>query len=150
MPSTIRPATTADLSLIQAIAQAAYAPYITRIGREPAPMLEDYASLIQAGHVQVLSDEEEVVGFIVLFPAQEALLLDNLAVTPGAQGHGYGRQLLDFAEQRALATGHSCIRLYTHETMSENIALYARRGYAETHRAEEEGLRRVYMSKALD
>ena len=33
--------------------------------------------------------------------------------------------------------------------MTENIALYSRIGYVETHRAEENGLRRVYMSKRL-
>ncbi|AZD93656.1 acetyltransferase, GNAT family [Pseudomonas chlororaphis subsp. aureofaciens] len=34
--------------------------------------------------------------------------------------------------------------------MSENIALYTRRGHTKTHRAEEQGLRQAYMSKALD
>ena len=33
--------------------------------------------------------------------------------------------------------------------MTENIALYSRIGYVETHRAEEKGLRRVYMTKSL-
>ncbi len=33
--------------------------------------------------------------------------------------------------------------------MTENISLYSRIGYEETHRAEEKGLRRVYMVKAL-
>ena len=33
--------------------------------------------------------------------------------------------------------------------MTENIALYSRIGYAETHRIEEKGLRRVYMAKPL-
>jgi hypothetical protein len=33
--------------------------------------------------------------------------------------------------------------------MTENIALYTRKGYVETHRAEENGLRRVYMQKDL-
>lgn len=150
MPAIIRQADSADLSQINAIAQAAYAPYIERIGREPAPMLEDYARLLGNGDVQVLVDADRVLGFIVLFAAQEALLLDNLAISPQAQGLGYGRQLLDFAEQRALAGGHRCIRLYTNEHMTENIALYTRRGYVQTHRAEDHGLRRVYMSKALD
>ncbi|AIC21123.1 acetyltransferase [Pseudomonas chlororaphis] len=34
--------------------------------------------------------------------------------------------------------------------MSENIALYTRRGHTKSHRAEEHGLRQAYMSKALD
>jgi hypothetical protein len=41
------------------------------------------------------------------------------------------------------------VRLYTNEAMTENIALYSRIGFMETHRAEERGLRRVYMIKTL-
>ncbi|AZD74418.1 acetyltransferase, GNAT family [Pseudomonas chlororaphis subsp. aurantiaca] len=73
--------------------------------------------------------------------------------SPGHRGRpepDRGRQWPDFAERQALAVGHSCIRLYTHEAMSENIALYTRRGYTKSHRAEEHRLRQVYMSKALD
>jgi hypothetical protein len=33
--------------------------------------------------------------------------------------------------------------------MVENIAMYSRNGYIETHRAEEKGVRRVYMAKLL-
>jgi len=41
------------------------------------------------------------------------------------------------------------IRLYAHEMMVENIARYRGLGYVETHRAEENGLRRVFMRKPL-
>ncbi|CRM20511.1 acetyltransferase [Pseudomonas salomonii] len=33
--------------------------------------------------------------------------------------------------------------------MTEDLALYSRRGYLHTHRAEEHGLRRLYMIKHL-
>lgn len=39
--------------------------------------------------------------------------------------------------------------LYTHALMHENIAWYARNGYAETARVREKGFDRVYMRKAL-
>ena len=45
--------------------------------------------------------------------------------------------------------GYATVRLYTNEAMTENIKLYAKIGYAETHRAEEKGLRRVYMAKTV-
>lgn len=77
------------------------------------------------------------------------MLLDNVAVDPIRQGSGVGRKLLAFAEQAALKAGYRSIRLYTNEAMTENIALYARIGYVETHRGEEKGLRRVYMTKQL-
>jgi ribosomal protein S18 acetylase RimI-like enzyme len=56
---------------------------------------------------------------------------------------------LEFAEQAAIKAGYRSIQLYTNEAMTENIALYSRIGYVETHRGEEKGLRRVYMTKQL-
>jgi ribosomal protein S18 acetylase RimI-like enzyme len=149
MQPIIRPATLEDTALIEAIVQAAYSPYIERIGRKPGPMLDDYASQVLARRVHVIENDVAVVGFVVLINTEEYLLLDNLAVSPRAQGRGYGRQLLEFAEFQAVESDYASIRLYTHETMSENIAMYARRGFVETHRVEENGLRRVYMSKSL-
>ena len=145
----MRPATAADVAAIEAIAQAAYSPYIERIGRKPGPMLEDYRQWVQAGGVHVLENAGRVQGFIILLDDGNALLLDNLAIAPDAQGLGFGRLLRDFAEHQALDAGFMAIRLYTNEAMTENITLYTRRGYVETHRAEEHGLRRVYMTKQL-
>lgn len=146
MPTHIRPATVDDIAVIEAIVHAAYSPYIQRIGRKPGPMLDDYRQQVAAERVHVLESAGQVRGFVVLIHHDEYLLLDNLAVDPGAQGLGYGRLLLGFAERQAR---HGSIRLYTNEAMTENIALYTRKGYVETHRAEENGLRRVYMQKDL-
>ncbi len=145
----LRPATADDVAAIEAIVEAAYSPYIERIGRRPGPMLEDYHQRVNAGGVHVLDNGGRVQGFIILVDTDTGLLLDNLAVAPHAQGLGLGRVLMDFAERQALDAGYTAIRLYTNEAMSENLALYTRRGYQETHRAEEHGLRRVYMSKHL-
>ncbi|MFJ2411980.1 GNAT family N-acetyltransferase [Pseudomonas sp. NPDC087814] len=146
MPTHIRPATVDDIAAIEAIVHAAYSPYIQRIGRKPGPMLDDYRQQVAAERVHVLESAGQVRGFVVLIHHDEYLLLDNLAVDPGVQGLGYGRLLLGFAEGQAR---HGSIRLYTNEAMTENIALYTRKGYVETHRAEENGLRRVYMQKDL-
>ncbi|WP_426134636.1 GNAT family N-acetyltransferase [Pseudomonas sp. PWP3-1b2] len=149
MPTSIRVATAGDVASIEAIVEAAYTPYIERIGRKPGPMLEDYRQLVEAGSVSVLDNMGKVQGFIILLDSDGALLLDNLAVAPDAQGLGLGRLLMDFAEQRAIHLGYAAVRLYTNEAMTENLTLYARRGYIETHRAEAHGLRRVYMTKGL-
>ncbi|RON38129.1 GNAT family N-acetyltransferase [Pseudomonas frederiksbergensis] len=149
MSLLIRPATLEDIAQIEAIVEAAYSPYIERIGRKPAPMLDDYASQVLARRVHVLAQEKTLSGFVVLIDTEEYLLLDNIAVNPAVMGQGFGRQLLDFAERHALDAGYPSIRLYTNEAMRENIALYLRRGYVETHRVEENGLRRVHMRKAL-
>jgi ribosomal protein S18 acetylase RimI-like enzyme len=138
-----------DRPAIEAIVKDSYAPYISRIGREPGPMLDDYEALIREERVHVLVDEDVIQGLVVLIPDDRAMLLDNVAVSPGAQGLGYGRKLLEFAERSALAAHCESIRLYTNEAMIENIALYSRIGFVETHRATEMGLRRVHMRKQL-
>ena len=65
------------------------------------------------------------------------------------QGEGIGRDLLAFAEDEARRRGCAELRLLTNERMARNIALYARLGYVETDRREDEGFRRVFMAKRL-
>jgi GNAT superfamily N-acetyltransferase len=149
MNQVIRLAVYEDRPAVEAIVQAAYARYVPRIGREPGPMLDDYAARIRAKQVHVLESEGVVQGILVLVPQERSMLLDNIAVSPEVQGQGQGRALLAFAERAALGAGYESIQLYTNEAMVENIALYARIGFVETHRIEEKGLRRVYMAKAL-
>lgn len=149
MTHDLRKAVGADRPAVEAIVAAAYAPYIPRIGRKPGPMLDDYDALIREGCVHVIVSGGLVQGILVLRPEQDAMLLENVAVSPVAQGRGYGRILLDFAERTAAAAGFPAIRLYTNEAMTENVALYARLGYVETHRGVANGFRRVYMTKAL-
>jgi ribosomal protein S18 acetylase RimI-like enzyme len=145
-----RPAVLADRQAIEEIVRQAYSPYIRRIGRQPGPMLDDYQGLIGNGRAYVLERGGVIQGVLVLVPEQDAMLLDNVAVAPSVKGTGIGRSLLEYAERSAKAAGYRFIRLYTHETMTENIALYSRIGYTETHRAEEKGLKRVFMVKQLD
>jgi ribosomal protein S18 acetylase RimI-like enzyme len=149
MQPDIRIAGRNDISAVEAVINAAYSHYVVRIGRKPAPMLDDYAALIREEKVHVIEYEGAIRGVLVLIPETEALLLDNVAIAPAAQGLGLGRKLLEFAERAAKEAGYRSIRLYTNEAMTEYIALYARIGYRETHRSEEKGLRRVYMTKPL-
>ncbi len=149
MTVSIRLAAPADRSVVETIVADAYRGYIARIGREPGPMLDDYAAQIEQGRVYLLEQGGAIQGLVVLIPEDGAMLLDNVAVRPDAQGRGFGRVLVEFAQQQAIAAGHPTLRLYTHERMVENIALYRRLGFVETHRAEEKGLRRVFMSKRL-
>ena len=156
MPSTpatslhrIRQATTADLAAIERIVHDAYCHYIDRIGATPGPMRDDYRQRISQGQTQVLEDDAGVQAVLVLVREPDCLLLDNVAVSPAAQGKGYGRELMQWAEIQARQAGYRQIRLYTQESMTENIGIYQRYGYVETHRAEEIGLKRVFMAKSL-
>jgi GNAT superfamily N-acetyltransferase len=142
----IRLADAADHAAIVALVHEAYAVYVPRIGRPPAPMLEDYGALIAEGRVHVLEDETSIA---VLIPEAHAMLLDNVAVKVAAQGRGYGHALIAFAEATARAADYATIRLITNERMTENLAHYPSLGYVETHRNEEDGLRRVHFAKQL-
>jgi GNAT superfamily N-acetyltransferase len=148
-PATIRPARAADLPAVRAVVDAAYTIYLPRLGKPPGPMLDDHAARIGSGRLWVLEAAEGVVGVLVVLERDDHLLMDNVAVLPAHQGRGLGRMLVAFAEAEARRCGHPELRLYTHELMVENIAFYGRLGFAENHRAEEKGYRRVYMSKVV-
>jgi ribosomal protein S18 acetylase RimI-like enzyme len=138
-----------DASVVRDVVHAAYSHYISRIGKPPSPMLDDYARRIADGQTWVIEDAGRIVGVLVLEEMQSGFLLDNVAVLPGSQGKGHGRALVEFAEAEARRRGYDAIHLYTHALMTENIALYCRLGFLETHRVSERGYDRVYMTKHL-
>jgi ribosomal protein S18 acetylase RimI-like enzyme len=148
---SVRPAEPEDAAAVRDLVRASYSKYVERIGKEPAPMLEDYAALIRAGEVWVLAGEAggEVLGVLVMRPAGDHLFVDNVAVAPRHQGRGLGRELMAFAEERARRDGLPEIRLYTNEKMLENLAVYAKLGFEETGRRLDGGYRRVFMRKRL-
>jgi GNAT superfamily N-acetyltransferase len=145
----IRPAPPSEADTLRDVVHAAYRHYIPRIGKPPGPMLDDYAARIADGQAWVLEDAGRITGILVLEETAEGFLLDNIAILPEGQGKGYGRALIEFAEAEARRRGFAEIRLYTHEMMTENIALYTRIGFVETHRVSEKGYDRVYMTKQL-
>jgi ribosomal protein S18 acetylase RimI-like enzyme len=151
----IRKATEGDFARIVAIARAAYSKYVPRIGREPPPMVADFAAEIVADHVVVIDVTRTVEGYLISWPKMEAYFIDNIAVDPKHQGLGLGRQLMEYAVCEAKRHGLSAIQLYTNATMTENLAMYARMGFVETHRAmetqfhTETGFPRVYMCRTL-
>ena len=147
--SQIRLARDADVSTIKQIVRNAYFHYVTRLGREPAPMTEDYAPLVESGNVWLLVVEDEIAGLVVLRFRADHLLVSNVAVATQFQGRGLGRQLLDHAERCAAEQGKDELRLYTNELMHENLEIYRKLGWEEYERAEQEGFRRVFMRKKV-
>jgi ribosomal protein S18 acetylase RimI-like enzyme len=146
---SVRPAEPEDAAAVGDLVRASYSKYVERIGKDPAPMLEDYAALIRAGEVWVLADGGEVLGVLVIRPAEDHLFVGNVAVAPGHQGRGLGRELVAFAEERAKGAGLAEIRLYTNEKMWENLAVYGKLGFEETGRRLDGGHQRVFMRKRL-
>jgi len=145
----IRPARPDDTDWARALVRRAYALYVPRMGKEPAPMLADYGGLIAAGEVHVLEDAGMPAALIVIYPKEDALFIENIAVDPAIQRKGHGRTLLAFAEREARRLGLGALRLYTNAMMTENLAYYPRLGFRETERREEDGYSRVFFEKRV-
>ena len=131
------------------LVDAAYGHYVERLGGPPRPMTDDYEEVIRTRQVTVAERDGAVAGVIVLAVTDEGFLIDNVAVHPSHRGSGLGRALLEFAEAEARRARFDSIYLYTHERMTENLALYARIGYVEYDRRSHGDFSLVYLRKQL-
>jgi GNAT superfamily N-acetyltransferase len=141
----IRIARTDDVARIREIARAAYARYVPRIGREPAPMVADYDADARAGRIVVVELDRKLIGYLVAWPEDDAFFIENLGIEPQLQGKGWGRRLMNHAAATAADLSLNALRLYTNAAMTENLSMYAHLGFFETHRVTEGGFNRVYM-----
>lgn len=142
----IRTAVPTDGKRSNEIVRAAFAPYVERIGTKPAPMLEDLGEAIERSEAYVTDDGD---GVIVLAPRRDHLLVRDVAVHPASQGRGVGTRLMRFAETRASELGLGEVRLFTNVAMEETRRFYARLGYQETGREEQDGYDRVFFRRIL-
>ena len=147
--SVIRMATAADVAAIRALIERAYALYVPRIGRRPAPMDADYAQHVADGEVAVLDEEGAIAGIVVWRPESDHGFIDNVAVDPDRQGRGIGRLLLAYVEREAARRGLGELRLYTNAKMTENLATYPKIGWTEFDRRVEDGFDRVFFRKRI-
>lgn len=146
----IRPAGRHDLSFLQRCAREAYEVYIEAIGKEPAPMLFDFAAALGTDTIEVMEASARPVGYMRWELRPDCLFLDSIAITRDAQGHGYARHAFDHLERVARAAHRPAIELYTNEAMVQNLTLYPHLGFDVTGYREEDGYRRVYFRKELD
>lgn len=125
--------------------------YVTLIGRKPAPMVADFAQQIASDQVHVAVDgNDELQGFIVFFPKDDHMFLENVAVRPEVAGRVVGKSLIQFCEAEAQRLGLGAVHLYTNEKMTENLSIYPRLGYQEVARRSEDGFDRVFFEKHFD
>src|SRR5688500_6670078 len=101
----IRSAASDDVARVRAIALAAYAKFVPRIGREPAPMVADYESEIAAGRAVVIETPGAVSGYMIAWPEPDAYFIENIGVDPAHQGEGLGRRLIQHAVAEANRLG---------------------------------------------
>jgi len=147
--TAIRQAHKADRDAIVVCVQHAYARYLPRMGKQPAPVLADYNALIAQEVVYVLPGEEGLQGVLVMMPQDKSMFVENIAVDPRFQGQGLGHILMAFVEQQARAGQLNEIRLYTNELMTENFPFYYKLGFEEEGRYTQDGYRRVFLRKRL-
>jgi N-acetylglutamate synthase-like GNAT family acetyltransferase len=145
----LRRATGDDIGAIEGLVAESFGKYVERIGKPPGPMLTNYAAMLDTSRIWVLEHGDTVIAVLVTKHQGDHLLLDTVAVATSAQGDGYGRRLLKLAERDAAEQGLTEVRLVTNEAMTENLVFYPRHGYRETHRAVQDGYRRVFFSKSL-
>lgn len=107
------------------------------------PSLSFFRAAAAEGTLFVLTDRAESAGVVVLnewqLPEWSAvewgeregpvLVIHSLAVSPSAQGRGYGRALLNFCESFATDNGYAAIRLDAFPENPKALQLYVRHGY---------------------
>jgi len=147
--SLIRVAVAGDVSFIRRCAVAAYSKYVDRIGREPAPMVADFAAAVSRGEVAVVCAGAAPAGFVIFYPLDSEMHLENIAVCPEYCGNGFGKSLIGYVENEAVRVGVNAVFLYTNELMTENLSMYPSLGYSEYKRCTEDGFNRVYFRKKL-
>jgi ribosomal protein S18 acetylase RimI-like enzyme len=138
-----------DVPAIKPMVDAAYSKYIERLGQLPAAMTADYVKLAETQNLHVLRAGSNVVGSVLLSKDGDSVKVSNLVVDPATQGRGYGRVLMEHAEDMARTQGLAAVTLFTNEKMHENIALYTKLGFTETGRKTEDGFDRVFFRKEL-
>jgi ribosomal protein S18 acetylase RimI-like enzyme len=89
------------------------------------------------------------LGYAIILQKDEVWFLDNIAVSPWAQGRGVGSALIAACEAFLRDRGVQRYHLYTNEVMEQNLTWYPAIGFVETDRRLEDGFSRVYFSKAL-
>lgn len=113
-------------------------------------MVADFAASLSDGDLDLIIVDQERTGFAVTYQKADSLFIENIALLKRYQGKGIARQFFSHLQQRAAEEGLSALELYTNEKMTENLKLYARLGFQEIERREEDGFKRVYFRKDLE
>jgi len=148
--TTLRQAITDDAAAIRRLTRAAYAKWVSLIGREPRPMTADYGKAVRDHRFDLLEIDGKLVALIETVVRADHLLIENIAVDPAHQGRGFGRFLIIQTEQRAASSGLREVRLYTNQRFAENIRLYIGLGYRiGSEEKIGDGIVVVHMHKSL-
>ena len=120
----IRLAMTTGVPAIKMIARKSFERYVPLIGKLPAPMNAYFSGHVLKGTVFITQSEknrDSVLGYAIVLQRDGEWLLDNMAVSPEAQGQGVGSALTvackTFLQKRGVQRYH----LHTDEAMEQNL-----------------------------
>ena len=133
MTITTRPATPADAPTVHALTQAAFATLAGKIDPPSSARLETVeavAAALAAGGGGIAEIAGEPVGAVRFQPAEDHLYVGRVAVAPEHRGRGVARALMALAERRAAAAGLPETRVEVRRSLTGNIAMFERLGYA--------------------
>ncbi|WP_328690765.1 GNAT family N-acetyltransferase [Streptomyces phaeochromogenes] len=162
----IRPATPADLPLLQDIERAAGDPFrtlgMTEIADDEPPALELLERFRAAGHAWVAEGDEaegedsgrdgdagRPVAYLIGEPVDGAFHIEQVSVHPDAAHRGVGRTLIAYAADRARDQGLTGLTLTTFTEVPWNAPYYERIGFrALTEPELTPGLRKIRATEA--
>lgn len=123
------PASQADFECLVAIRTEAMRESLERLGRfDPVRARERLRSGFAPEHTHHIDVSGERVGFVVVKPRADHLLLDHLYIRPGHQGTGIGSQVLHLVFAQAAALGLAVkVGVLKH---SDANRFYQRHGFA--------------------
>jgi GNAT superfamily N-acetyltransferase len=145
----MRRARLADVAAITALTRAAYARWVPVIGREPLPMVADYAAAVARHWIDLWHEGDDLAALVEMVPRADHLWIENLAVSPDHQGKGLGRVMLAHAENMAQGAGLAQIKLLTNAAFAANLVFYPHMGFAEERREPFQGGETVYFTMSL-
>ena len=145
---SFRMAMLADVASIVALVNAAYRGDSSRAGwtteadllngqRTDADEVSNFI-LSNESFILLCLDNDELLGCVHLQHAHHVAYLGMLVIRPDMQGHGFGKKLMQAAEEAALKMwGVDKMLMYVITFRHELIAFYERRGYRRTGKVKE-------------
>jgi GNAT superfamily N-acetyltransferase len=97
----------------------------------PAELVDDVSDFTEPnGGFIIVRRQGRVVGCGAIRTLSQGVgELKRMWIDPAHRGHGAGRELLSTLEARGVALGHGRIRLDTHRSLREAIAMYRAAGF---------------------
>ncbi len=134
-PLSLAPASDEDFEALLSLRMAAMRESLQRLGRfDPQRARERLSRAFEPAHTRHILQGAERVGFVVVLPRMDHLVLDHLYIAPPAQGQGIGSwvltQVLAEADRLGMAVRVTALKL------SDANRFYLRHGFELQHTSD--------------